>query len=154
MATNNNKNIDNIVELFSGKHKLKLAIIIVLLIVCLFWYFKGINWGNMTTIEGAKQEIKNNAAMDTTEKKVVAGVAGVLTAAGGYEAYQIWRDYKGNEVPAGTAGAKETGNYVCADFKTQPEAQGFFERAGGVKGDLKKLDGDKNGIACQALPKK
>ena len=41
----------------------------------------------------------------------------------------------------------------CDDFKTQPEAQRFFENAGGVKGDTNRLDGDKNGVACQSLPK-
>ncbi|NJN49591.1 MAG: hypothetical protein HC805_07270 [Alkalinema sp. RL_2_19] len=36
----------------------------------------------------------------------------------------------------------------CADFKTQPEAQAYMEQYGATK-----LDGDRDGIACEALPK-
>lgn len=38
----------------------------------------------------------------------------------------------------------------CSDFKTQKEAQAFFEQAG--PGDPHRLDGDGNGIACESLP--
>lgn len=65
----------------------------------------------------------------------------------------LMRDKLGNVVPTGTAGAKYTNEYNCDDFSTQPEAQAFFEKAGGVKGDTNRLDGDKNGVACQSLPK-
>ena len=65
---------------------------------------------------------------------------------------RIFRDRAGNEVPAGTEGAKYTDEYNCDDFATQPEAQRFFERAGGIEGDVNRLDGNKDGVACQALP--
>lgn len=38
----------------------------------------------------------------------------------------------------------------CTDFKTQEEAQAFFEQAG--PGDPHKLDADGDGIACESLP--
>lgn len=66
---------------------------------------------------------------------------------------KVLRDKLGNVVPEGTVGAKYTDQYNCDDFATQPEAQKFFENAGGVKGDTNRLDGDKNGVACQSLPK-
>lgn len=66
---------------------------------------------------------------------------------------KLTRDKLGNVVPEGTAGAKYTDEYNCDDFATQPEAQAFFEKAGGVSGDTNRLDGDKNSEACQSLPK-
>lgn len=41
-------------------------------------------------------------------------------------------------------------DYDCGDFKTQAEAQAFFEAAG--PGDPHRLDRDGNGIACESLP--
>ncbi len=64
----------------------------------------------------------------------------------------IWRDMNGNEVPEGTEGAKGEDQYNCEDFDTQPEAQVFFDNAGGVDNDVNRLDGNKDGVACQALP--
>lgn len=65
---------------------------------------------------------------------------------------RILRDKLGNEVTEGTAGAKYTDEYNCDDFATQPEAQAFFEKAGGVRADTNRLDGDKDGMACESLP--
>lgn len=67
---------------------------------------------------------------------------------------KLMRDKLGNVVPSGTAEAKYTDEYNCSDFKTQAEAQAFYDKAGGVAGDTNRLDGDKNGVACQDLPKK
>lgn len=65
---------------------------------------------------------------------------------------RILRDREGNVVEVGTVGAKYTDEYNCDDFATQPEAQRFFEKAGGVEGDVNRLDGNKDGVACQSLP--
>ena len=65
---------------------------------------------------------------------------------------RLLRDKEGNVVAAGTSGAKYTDEYNCDDFDTQPEAQQFFEKAGGVTADVNRLDGNKDGVACQALP--
>jgi len=43
--------------------------------------------------------------------------------------------------------------YNCASFKTQPEAQEVLVKCGGAGYDINKLDGDKDGIACEDLPK-
>jgi hypothetical protein len=64
----------------------------------------------------------------------------------------IWRDLNGNAVPEGTAGAKGEDQFNCADFATQGEAQVFFDNAGGVANDINRLDGNKDGVACQSLP--
>jgi hypothetical protein len=65
---------------------------------------------------------------------------------------RVMRDKNGNIVPDGTSGAKYTDEYNCADFATRAEAQAFFEKAGGVGHDTNRLDGDKDGVACESLP--
>ena len=42
--------------------------------------------------------------------------------------------------------------YNCSDFSTHAEAQRVFEYCGGVSNDVHRLDGDKDGLACEALP--
>ncbi len=65
---------------------------------------------------------------------------------------RVLRDMDGNIVEVGTDGAKYTDEYNCDDFDTQIQAQRFFENAGGVEADVNRLDGNKDGVACQALP--
>lgn len=140
-------------DFFKGHHKLKLIVILILLLIAIVYYFKGVNVQNLNSWSGIKQEISTNISPDTTEKKATLGAIGALTAAGGYEAYQIWRDNQGNEVASTTPGAKPTEDWDCPDFKTQPEAQNFYVKAGGVTKDTNRLDGNKDGVACQSLPK-
>ncbi|PRX38906.1 excalibur calcium-binding domain-containing protein [Planifilum fimeticola] len=40
----------------------------------------------------------------------------------------------------------------CSDFKTQEEAQEFYEAAGGPEKDPHRLDPDKDNVACESLP--
>ena len=75
----------------------------------------------------------------------------MTTEEGGFMT-SIWRDMNGNVVAEGTVGAKGEDQYNCADFATQAEAQIFFDNAGGVENDVNRLDGNKDGVACQALP--
>jgi hypothetical protein len=63
---------------------------------------------------------------------------------------KVMRDIDGNVV---TTGGKYTDEYNCDDFKTQEAAQKFFVKAGGPNDDVNGLDGDNDGVACQALPK-
>lgn len=101
-------------------------------------------------------------------KPILIGLLAILAAAFGLEATnndwdlgklmsgstpqeaKVMRDKEGNVV---TAGGKYTDEYNCADFSTQPEAQKFFDNAGGVSKDTNRLDGDKDAIACEDLPK-
>lgn len=61
-------------------------------------------------------------------------------------------DKAGNITTDGTRG-KKADEYNCADFSTQPEAQAFFLKVGGVGNDVNRLDGNKDGDACESLPK-
>jgi hypothetical protein len=67
-----------------------------------------------------------------------------------WEEARVMRDKEGNVV---TSGGKFTDDYNCADFETQEEAQRFFINAGGPNEDVNRLDGDKDGVACEHLPK-
>jgi hypothetical protein len=40
----------------------------------------------------------------------------------------------------------------CSDFRTQAEAQRFFEAEGGPDRDPHRLDSDGDGVACEGLP--
>lgn len=62
-------------------------------------------------------------------------------------------DKAGNKTTDKSIG-KHAKDYNCSDFATQPEAQAFFEKAGGRSNDMYRLDRDKDGIACESLPKK
>jgi len=65
------------------------------------------------------------------------------------EEARVMRDKSGNIVESG---GKYTDEYNCDDFTTQAEAQTFFDKAGGVQEDTNRLDGDKDGVACESLP--
>lgn len=60
-------------------------------------------------------------------------------------------DKEGNIVTDVTKG-KKASDYNCVDFATQPEAQKFFTKMGGVNKDIYRLDGNNDGQACEALP--
>lgn len=60
-------------------------------------------------------------------------------------------DKEGNVVTDVTKG-KKASDYNCDDFTTQPEAQRFFTKMGGVDKDIYRLDGNNDGQACEALP--
>lgn len=60
-------------------------------------------------------------------------------------------DKSGNITTDGSLG-KKADDYNCSDFSTQPEAQQFFLKVGGVGNDVNRLDGNKDGEACESLP--
>lgn len=74
---------------------------------------------------------------------------GKLMSGSSLEESRVMRDKEGNIVESG---GKYTDEYNCADFATQQEAQKFFKNAGGPNKDVNNLDGDNDGVACQALP--
>jgi len=77
-----------------------------------------------------------------------------------FEQSEVQRDSAGNvlydifgEITTDASKGKTANEYNCDDFDTQPEAQTFFEKVGGVGNDVNRLDGDKDGEACESLPK-
>lgn len=89
-----------------------------------------------------------------SDSKIERDVSGNLerTDEGGFVT-RVLRDKTGEVVPEGTTDAKYTDEYNCDDFATQSESQTFFQKAGGVSKDTNRLDGDKDGEACESLPK-
>lgn len=72
---------------------------------------------------------------------------------------KVQRDEKGNiiydkegNVTTDSSKGKTADDYNCDDFSTKSEAQTFFTKVGGTKKDLNRLDGDKDGEACESLP--
>jgi ABC-type multidrug transport system fused ATPase/permease subunit len=72
---------------------------------------------------------------------------------------KVSRDEKGNilfdkfgNITTDGSKGKKADEYNCDDFDTQPEAQTFFEKVGGTANDVNRLDGNKDGEACEALP--
>lgn len=77
-----------------------------------------------------------------------------------FQESKVSRDESGNilfdkfgNVTTDKSKGKQADDYNCADFSTQPEAQRFFLKVGGVGNDVNRLDGNKDGQACEALPK-
>lgn len=75
------------------------------------------------------------------------------------EQSKVSRDEDGNilfdkfgEITTDKTLGKEADDYNCDDFSTKPEAQSFFLKVGGTGNDLNRLDGDKDGEACESLP--
>lgn len=76
-----------------------------------------------------------------------------------FQESKIVRDDSGNvlfdkfgEITTDSSKGKKADDYNCADFSTQPEAQSFFIKVGGVGNDVNRLDGNKDGDACESLP--
>jgi hypothetical protein len=77
-----------------------------------------------------------------------------------FDQAKISRDIEGNllfdkmgNIVTDRSQGKGADEYNCDDFDTQGEAQIFFEKVGGVGNDVNRLDGDKDGEACESLPK-
>ena len=80
---------------------------------------------------------------------------GALFRGEGLEGSKVIRDQNGNIDFTGVSPLVancEANEYNCSDFLYQAQAQDVMERCGGEGRDINRLDGDKDGVACQALP--
>lgn len=153
-----------------NNHKVRLIVIVLLMILVVVLYFRNVDTGNLTSTGGVSGELQENYKPDTWEKKILLGTFAILGGALGMEATQndydmgklikgeglagskVLRDKEGNVVTDPALG-KATDEYNCVDFSTKAEAQVFFTNAGGPSEDTNRLDGDKDGEACESLPK-
>lgn len=78
-----------------------------------------------------------------------------------FEESKVGRDAEGNVLfdilgnqTSDVSKGKKADEYNCDDFSSQPSAQNFYEKVGGLGNDVNRLDGDKDGEACEALPNK
>lgn len=78
---------------------------------------------------------------------------GKLAKGSSWKDAKVMRDKSGNVVTDGSG--KYTNDYNCDDFDTQQEAQRFFDKVKTDTGkDPNRLDGDKDQVACESLPKR
>lgn len=125
----------------SGKKKVMLGVIVILLGALGLeasnsdFDLGSLFSGNSLSESKIERDVNGNIETDSTGKMVT----------------KIMRDKQGNVTTDGSG--KATDEYNCDDFSTQSEAQTFFDNAGGVSGDVNGLDGNKDGLACQSLPK-
>jgi hypothetical protein len=147
--------------------KARLSIIGGLLVVValLAFFFEGLRWWMLGIgivllgafgLEATETDIDMGTLMETgsvSESQIERDAEGNLATSeeGGFLT-RVLRDIEGNEVAEGTTGAKYADEYNCEDFETQPKAQRFFDNAGGLDNDVNRLDGNKDGVACQSLP--
>ncbi len=81
---------------------------------------------------------------------------GALISGKGLDGSKVIRDADGNINFDGVSPLVvncEADDYNCEDFTYQQQAQDVMERCGGAGKDINRLDGNGNGIACEALPK-
>jgi hypothetical protein len=112
-------------------------------------------------------------AKTTTVKVILGVVIAVLLGAFGMEATKTDYDVEklmetksfsqskierdeatGNIINIDEFCSSEKIDYNCSDFKTQTEAMTVYKRCGdlGKNMDVFRLDGDKDGLVCEALP--
>lgn len=93
---------------------------------------------------------KMMSGQSASESKIMRDEKGnIKTNEAGEIVTRVMRDKEGNVV---TENGKYTDEYNCNDFDTKDAAQKFFTNAGGVSKDTNRLDGDKDGQACESLP--
>lgn len=133
--------------------KIRLAVLLVIIILAVgLWYY-----GNKID----NKYVKTTGIVAGTIAGIGAGLEVTNTDFNLKELYEtgslkealMERDENGNLKNIGViCDAQEKGfyNYNCSDFKTQKEAQEIYEQCGT---DINRLDGDKDGMVCEALPK-
>lgn len=137
-------------------HKTRLWVIVILLAIVAFLF---VVWE------------KGRVALVVAAVALLAAL-GLEVSQNDWDLGQLWetKSFQESKVSRDTAGnilfdklgnittdktlGKKADDYNCDDFATQPEAQAFFEKVGGVGNDVNRLDGNKDGEACESLPAK
>ena len=79
---------------------------------------------------------------------------GKVVETGSIKESVIKRDDNGNLIMGSMCEPEQTYNYNCDDFKYQEEAQKVYEKCAKNGLDVHGLDRNKDGIACQNLPRR
>jgi hypothetical protein len=139
-------------ELRSSK-KVRLWVIGGLIAICgvLFFFVKG-TWAK-ATLGVAIALLLGAFGMEATNNDFDVAK---LAKTGSFAAAKIERDpTTGNLINVDAFCNAEKVDYNCADFKTRDEAQSVYNRCKslGKNMDVYGLDGNGNGLVCEALPK-
>ncbi len=138
-----------------GNKKFRLAVIAVLMIIVAVLFFV---WEKARIFMAiAFVTLLAAFGLEATENDWDLGK---LIETGSFQESKVARDTSGNilfdkegNITTDSSTGKSADEYNCSDFETQQEAQIFFERLGGRGNDVNRLDGDKDGVACESLPK-
>ena len=144
----------SVVKTIRTNHKARLGIILVLMIIVAILF---VVWE------------KARIALIIAFLALLASL-GLEVSQNDWDVQQLWntksfqeskvsRDVQGNllfdkfgEITTDSTKGKQADEYNCDDFATQTEAQAFFVKVGGQANDVNRLDGDKDGEACESLP--
>mgnify|MGYP004417321527 CR=1 FL=1 len=138
-----------------NNHKFRIGFIVVLLIIVgvLFYFFEKLRILLAITAIALFAALGLEVSQNDWD-------LGKLWETKSFEQSKVTRDTEGNilfdkygNITTDGSKGKEADNYNCSDFATNPEAQSFFLKVGGSNRDLNRLDGDKDGNACESLPK-
>lgn len=137
-----------------GNKKTRIGVIVALLIGAgyLLYYF----WGQKVQMGIIGVVIALLLGALGMEVKETDYDMGALIRGEGLAGSKVIRDIDGNINFDGvlpSIASCESNDYNCSDFLYQAQAQDVMERCGGAGKDINKLDGDKDGVACEALPK-
>lgn len=125
----------------------------LILVVLVLWYFAKATWVKVLLASIAVL-LFGAGAMEVSNKDYDLGT---LARTGSFKASEIKRDENGNLLATSIDEfcAAEDIDYNCSDFKTQSEANEVYEQcqSSGKNMDRFRLDGDKDGNVCEALPK-
>jgi len=138
-----------------GSHKFRLILIIFLMaiVAVLFIFVKKLRLALVVAFIALLAALGLEVSQNDWD-------LGKLLETKSFQESKVSRDTEGNllfdklgNITTDSTKGKKAGDYNCDDFSTQPEAQRFFLKVGGTGNDLYRLDGDKDGKACESLPK-
>jgi hypothetical protein len=138
-----------------GSHRVRLGVILVLMLVVaiLFLVFEKARIALVVVFIALLAAFGLEVSQNDWD-------LGTLWETGSFQESKVIRDDSGNvlydalgNITTDSSRGKRADEYNCDDFESQPQAQEFFEKVGGVDNDVNRLDGDKDGEACESLPK-
>lgn len=131
--------------------KTRLWIIGILIVLAGVLFFMVKNTTAKWILAAAIAVLLGAFGMEATDKDYDLGT---LAETGSLSAAKIERDADGNLTNVTAFCNAEKMDYNCDDFRTQAEAQEVYDRCRdqGRNMDAFRLDGDKDGRVCEALP--
>ncbi len=153
--TSPNQSPTSTIQALRGNHKFRIGLIIILLAVVglIAFFFEKVRMAMLVIALPLLIALGLEVAQkDFDVQKLIQTKS--------FKESQVSRDQKGNilfdklgNITTDTTKGKTADAYNCSDFATQPEAQTFFQKVGGIGHDINRLDGNKDGEACESLPK-
>ncbi len=149
------KQTQSAVNKLRGNRKFRLGFIVVLMIIVavLFFVWEKARIGLIVAFVALLAALGLEVSQNDWD-------VGKLIQTGSFQESKVARDESGNilfdtdgNITTDSTKGKKADDYNCDDFATKPKAQAFFEKVGGTDNDLNRLDGDKDGEACESLPK-